>query len=1458
MQPDDDSQQTHLYPCPALPLLDLLGVALTDFRPTERGPRVATGETETWYSIVESQLPSFWNEMMDATSELPWDQRRKIDVLADRFERAFKVGDEPRIEDFLEQHPDLRPHLLMELLALEIEFRRTAGDHFCIEEYNQRFPKNRKIVAALVSPDSGRTVSHEINLATEEDERHPEQLDRYEIRRVLGRGGFGVVYLAHDPKLNRPVALKIPHRARFQTPEQVASFVAEARTAANLKHPLLVTVYDVQEHEGLPFIVQEYIEGKNLGQWAAKHQPTFEQIARVLVRVAEALGYVHQQGLTHCDLKLANVLMDSAGEPHVADFGLAVHESAQALRKGQVCGTPAMMAPEQARGESHRFDGRTDIWAIGVMLYELTVGRKPFTADSRKKLFDEIQAHDPKPPRQIDRSVPRELERICLRCLAKRRSDRYNTTDDLREDLLAWLGEELSNQVSQSPTFESKRDSSARSDPQVKIIPKGLRSFDAEDADFFLELLPGPRDRYGLPESIRFWKKRIEETDPDKTFSVGLIYGPSGCGKSSLVKAGLIPNLERDIDPVYVEATPDDTELRLVKGLAKRFAVSATGDSLPDVLRTIRERGHNGRKLLIVLDQFEQWLHTRGEETTGDLVNGLRQCDGGHVQCIVMVRDDFWLAVSRFMQQLEVAIEENNSRLVDLFGSRHARAVLAKFGQAYGALPEESNSLTEQQLQFLDGCVTDLSEDGKVVCVRLALFAEMIKERSWTSNTLSQLGGTEGVGVTFLEETFSASTAPPPQHRYHQKAARAVLKRLLPASGSILRGNMRSYRELLWASDYERREEDFAELIRILDAELRLITPTDPAGRDVDDEELELDPKHKYYQLTHDYLVPPLRDWLTRKQKATMRGRAELRLAERSVAWNAQMENRNLAAWWEYLNIGIWTKRKQWTQPQREMMRRARFVHLSRCGIAAVLLLIAGIGTQHWYASVKEGQVAEKLNTLQNSTGLRARALIDELHKFPSPVLKRHLRKAFAEADKLQKLQLAFALAEYNDPHLLFILSQVDIETGVASSDDVANMVLALKKSPTESLAAIRSHANEATKAGEWANKSRLAVLAMYLGDISIAEQMLESTHPDPVQRTVFIAEFPHWSGPARNLAKILEEADQNVRSGISLALGSIVRPDPQVKQVWQPVVAGWYSKKSDSSTHSAAGWALRQWKIEAPTIDPVDQTPENRDWWHTPVSLTMLKIPAGQVPAEDDPIEVAEPFWLSDREVSIGLFKQFMDEADRAEKPDDWRGAHSFKRISFFRLADSYNANFDDSHPVQMVGWEDAILFCNWLSREHGFEECYDLESHKQPSNRQKYIVKWLPGTDGFRLPTADEWEYACRARTTTDFACGDAAKQLRDYAVFDGAKTEPCGSLLCNGWGLFDMHGNVWEWCWDAEGSDRVHRGGSWRYHAWECRSSRRNLSSPAMGNYMLGFRVALGKSASRVVSGAEGESR
>ena len=734
------------------------------------------------------------------------------------------------------------------------------------------------------------------------------QVGRYRLIRLLGEGGFGRVHLGFDEELQRHVAIKIPTPERFRNPGDAELYLAEARTVATLDHPNIVPVYDVgRTADGAIYVVSKFVEGPTLGD-RIEERPAADEAVRLVATIARALDHAHRKRLIHRDVKPANILIErESGTPYLADFGLAIREE-DYLREHQVAGTPAYMSPEQVRGEGHRLDGRSDIFSLGVVFYELLTGKRPFRGSTTYELLHQVISVDPPSPRDLDDSVIPELERVCMKALSKRASDRYATATELADDLSHWQ---------HGPQQDRK---------QVTIVPRGLRSFGPDDADFFLDLSPVTRGRDGLPESIRFWKTRIEETDTDKTFDVGLIYGPSGCGKSSLVKAGLLPHLSRHVVAIDIEATPDETESRILRVLRKRLPELPDHLGLVEAFTLLRRGGgySDGRKIVIVIDQFEQWLHARRAEKETELVNALRQCDGGKLQAVVMVRDDFSMAASRFMRALETPIiEGHNFATVDLFDVGHAAKVLMKFGQAFGKLPLQSVNLSDDQNEFIRSVAAGLAQDGKVVSVRLALFAEMVKGHPWVPTTLNDVGGTNGIGGNFLEETFCSRKANP-EHRFHQQAAREVLKALLPEVGTDIKGHMRSHAELLLASGYASCTGEFKDLLRILDGVLRLITPTDPDGVRSG---TGSDPGSKYYQLTHDYLVPSLREWLSRKQKETRQGRTELRLAELAALWNARPEKRRLPGWNDYRSICRFTGRKDWTKPQRRMMRQAAQYH---------------------------------------------------------------------------------------------------------------------------------------------------------------------------------------------------------------------------------------------------------------------------------------------------------------------------------------------------------------------------------------------------------------------------------------------------------------------------------------------------------------------------------------------------
>lgn len=271
-------------------------------------------------------------------------------------------------------------------------------------------------------------------------EQLPRQLGRYRLTQLLGEGGFAHVYRAFDSELSREVALKVPRKDRFSTKQKLSQFLEEARVCAKLEHPGIVRIYDVGWlATDVCFIAMELCSGGSMDLIAKRAEKVAPQRAAELVAdIAEAIHVAHLKGLVHRDLKPSNIMFGADGRPRIADFGLAMPEELQLDHPGEVAGTLPYMSPEQVRGESHLLDGRSDIWSLGAILYQLLSGRRPFLGDQRQ-LTEQILKREPKPLRQVVEDVPVELEHICLKCLRKPISDRWATARDLADQLRNWL-----------------------------------------------------------------------------------------------------------------------------------------------------------------------------------------------------------------------------------------------------------------------------------------------------------------------------------------------------------------------------------------------------------------------------------------------------------------------------------------------------------------------------------------------------------------------------------------------------------------------------------------------------------------------------------------------------------------------------------------------------------------------------------------------------------------------------------------------------------------------------------------------------------------------------------------------------------------------------------------------------------------------------------------------------------
>ncbi len=343
---------------------------------------------------------------------LPRNPEETVDLrlaeVLDGYCRESGAGRDPDPESCLAQHPDLADDLTacLEGLAAMEELRSALGPH-----------------------PSGAPA------------QPPRTVGDFEILGELGRGGMGVVYKAHQVRLDRLVALKMIRAADMASEAEVQRFRNEAAIVAHLDHPNIVPVYEVGEHDGQLFFSMKLIEGGPLTDHLERLRADPPAAARLVLTVALAVHHAHQRGVLHRDLKPSNILRDADGRPHVTDFGLAKRTTSDGslTLSGALVGTPRYMAPEQTSGEKGLVTTATDVYGLGGILYTLLTGRAPCEADTLVEILARVRTCEPERPSAVNRLVDRDLETICLKCLQKEPAQRYGSADALAKDLECWL-----------------------------------------------------------------------------------------------------------------------------------------------------------------------------------------------------------------------------------------------------------------------------------------------------------------------------------------------------------------------------------------------------------------------------------------------------------------------------------------------------------------------------------------------------------------------------------------------------------------------------------------------------------------------------------------------------------------------------------------------------------------------------------------------------------------------------------------------------------------------------------------------------------------------------------------------------------------------------------------------------------------------------------------------------------
>ncbi len=1260
-------------------------------------------------------------------------------------------------------------------------------------------------------------------------------IGRYTVIRTLGSGGFGIVYLAHDPKLGRNVAIKVSRSLDSLSDKLRTSLVDEARAAASLDHPNIIRVFDVDQWQNRTYVVMELVEGKSLADVIAKQEAIpLPRVLGFMRQIALALEQLHSKGIIHRDLKPANILITENEQVKVTDLGLALTDDSPLWNAKHIAGTQRYMSPEQVLGEVHRIDGRTDIWAFGVVVFEMLTLQSPFRTSEQSSVFSKILKGEIASPRQRRPEIPDSLERLCLKCLSKRMTDRFQSAKQLSETIAKIEADatihiasaivrsipetDYESQITHTATHRSastqesqpvrveKKSSSMSDFSELRgLVPRGLRAFSAEDSSYYHRLIPGPYDLEGRPAILNYWLTWIENAEQNADHCVGVIYGASGCGKSSFVLASLIPSLSPAIKTVYFNFTVKNPVRSLVQVLHERFPHTKAFAELPHIFGAIRSRDEPF-KVLFVFDQFEQYLINTHIDLDHVMVQAIRQCDGEKIQAIILVRDEFWTEISQFMQLMESSLLDGiNASNHPLMNKVHARRVLESFGRAYEMLPAFDSELTASQRKFIETAIDGLAKDESVLCVRIAMFAEMMRTYPWETQTIIGFGGVDGAVARFLTDAFHSQNSPM-SRRSVASICTEILRALLPDDDRELKSAAKSLSELAKGANEDKDSVRFTQAIRCLESDLRVISPITAH-----------DSSEQLFSLAHDYLVRPIQNWLAAQDNSTWQGRSRQRLAMMASRYQRKPSRENLLGVWDWFVATIAVNKSRRSTEQSRVLRasgRRAIAWLSVFAVGITLITFLGVSVRTESIRAFDNQrtavnndVYSFLNTKSSELETLFRRLQNNLR-----IAKKEIEGLLPVENPNQKRRQVLLKGLLGAK-----LTMEDIDESVSKSDlgelDLWKIYLN-NKSHRDVVVDYLQDKNHSNSFAEW------QWLFLVQQDYRLLQQILDADDPavEAYKVLAFAAqnESPFLDAQMRasvahHLIENGKAQDAKHETMMNLATQLIGLDTLQKEHVPRPLLDYLESTKSnkDRSKAMTAQWFLSN--LMGKRIIAPPSVPSNEWRIDEPIQglpFAMIRIPEGVLTYEikgdkgkkEFGIVMDDNVWMAREEVSCGLLDAYFD--------------------AFPKLRDlDWPSDVSNDLCANKIDVPIALQFCNWLSEKAGLEKVYGVEANfgdqQKIENFSKFSIDVY--ANGYRLPTFDEFRYAGIHGDYEGFWTRIATKEM--LSLIAPLSNDPIltYAIYPNAWGFQGVTGSLREMVVDNQWKIALARTSGGQIETW-----------------------------------------